>query len=150
MSHLGGLGTVTGARDTHVRASLPLEFSEEEYTRVNTELLCALGLAAVLLAIEFGGFFTGVSMIQCKQELFSVGAHAAASITLCLALMDGWDLGGFWLLLGLCSAPPAITELLLLPAALGDALPFRPCLPRCPSETGLRPWRLRDQQLRKR
>uniref|UniRef100_A0A8B9ZJE5 Transmembrane protein 107 n=1 Tax=Anas platyrhynchos TaxID=8839 RepID=A0A8B9ZJE5_ANAPL len=148
MAHLVGLGTVTGARDTHVRASLPLEFSEEEYMHVNTKLLCALGLAAVLLAIEFGGFFTGVSMIQCKQELFSVGAHAAASITLGLALMDGWDLGGFWLLLGLCSAPPAITESLLDIA--GDALPFRPRLPRCPYETGLRPWRLRDQQLRKR
>uniref|UniRef100_U3IDL0 Transmembrane protein 107 n=1 Tax=Anas platyrhynchos platyrhynchos TaxID=8840 RepID=U3IDL0_ANAPP len=121
MAHLVGLGTVTGAGDTHVRASLPLEFSEEEYARVNTELLCALGLAAVLLAIEFGGFFTGVSMIQCKQELFSVGAHAAASITLGLALMDGWDLGGFWLLLGLCSAPPSTESLLDI---AGDALPF--------------------------
>ncbi|XP_068535230.1 uncharacterized protein [Anas acuta] len=67
MSHLVGLGTVAGARDTHVRASLPLEFSEEEYALVNTELLCALGLAVVLLAIEFGGFFTGVSMISTRH-----------------------------------------------------------------------------------
>nr|XP_038031345.1 transmembrane protein 107-like [Anas platyrhynchos] len=119
MAHLVALGRVAWARDTPVRASLPLEFSAEEYARVNTELLCALGLAAVLLAIEFGGFFMGVSMFHRGQGLFSVGAHAAASITLGLALMDGWDLGGFWLLLGLCSAPPAITELLLLPAALG-------------------------------
>eukprot|EP00075_Anas_platyrhynchos_P014577 XP_027303830.1 POU domain, class 4, transcription factor 1-like [Anas platyrhynchos] len=65
------------------------------------------------------GFLYGVSMFHARQGLFSVGAHAAASITLGLALMDSWDLGGFWLLLGLCSAPPAITELLLLPAALG-------------------------------
>uniref|UniRef100_A0A8B9UM19 Transmembrane protein 107 n=1 Tax=Anas zonorhyncha TaxID=75864 RepID=A0A8B9UM19_9AVES len=102
-----------------VRASLPLEFSAEEYEVINAKLLCALGLATVLLAMEFGGFFMGVSMFHRRQGLFSLGIHAAASISLGLALMDGWDLGGFWLLLGLCSAFPAITVLLLLPAALG-------------------------------
>uniref|UniRef100_A0A8B9R800 Transmembrane protein 107 n=1 Tax=Anas platyrhynchos TaxID=8839 RepID=A0A8B9R800_ANAPL len=106
-----------------VRASLPLEFSAEEYAVMNAKLLCALGLATVLLAMEFGGFFMGVSMFHRRQGLFSLGIHAAASISLGLALMDGWDLGGFWLLLGLCSAFPAITVLLLLPAALGPPPP---------------------------
>uniref|UniRef100_A0A8B9SYL4 Transmembrane protein 107 n=1 Tax=Anas platyrhynchos TaxID=8839 RepID=A0A8B9SYL4_ANAPL len=71
-AHLVALGMAAGARDTHVRASLPLEFSVEEYTRVDTELLCALGLAAVLLAIEFGGFFMGVSMFHRGQGLFCI------------------------------------------------------------------------------
>uniref|UniRef100_A0A8C3CDS7 Transmembrane protein 107 n=1 Tax=Cairina moschata TaxID=8855 RepID=A0A8C3CDS7_CAIMO len=118
-AHLVALGTAAGARDTHVRASLPLEFSAEEYARVDAELLGALGGAAGLLAIEFGGFFMGVSMFHRGQGLLSLGAHTAAAISLGLALLEGWDLGSFWLLLGLCSAPPAVTELLLLAAALG-------------------------------
>ncbi|XP_071888418.1 transmembrane protein 107-like isoform X2 [Anas platyrhynchos] len=120
MSHLVALGRVAWARDTPVRASLPLEFSAEEYARVNTELLCALGLAAGLLAIEFGGFFAGVSRFHRLQGMFSLRFHAAASFTLYYALRKCWEVRGFWLLLGLYSVPPAITELLLLVvAALG-------------------------------
>nr|XP_038029538.1 transmembrane protein 107-like [Anas platyrhynchos] len=102
-AHLVALGMAAGARDTHSpRLAAHRVLSGGVHARVDTELLCALGLAALLLAIEFGGFFMGVSMFHRGQGLFSVGAHAAASITLGLALMDGWDLGGFWLLLGLC------------------------------------------------
>nr|XP_038028244.1 transmembrane protein 107-like [Anas platyrhynchos] len=73
MAHLVALGRVAWAGHP-VRASLPLEFSAEEYARVNTELLCALGLAAGLLAIEFGGFFAGVSRFHRLQGCSRCGS----------------------------------------------------------------------------
>lgn len=116
-AHLVALGMAAWARDPHVRASLPLEFSAEEYARVDAELLGALGGVLGMLALEFGGLFAGVSRFHRWQCLLSVVAHAPAAITLGLALLEGWDVGCFWPLLVLCSVPPAVTELLLLLAA---------------------------------
>ncbi|XP_063177742.1 transmembrane protein 107-like, partial [Chroicocephalus ridibundus] len=74
------------------------------------------GGALGLLGVEFVGFFSGVSMFRPGQSLFLLGAHVAAALglALALALLEDWDGGSFWLLFGLCSVPPAVTEALLL------------------------------------
>ncbi|KAM6364683.1 transmembrane protein 107 [Pluvialis apricaria] len=118
-AHLVLLLVVGGARDPHVRAALPLHFSAEEYAHAERWLWGALGGALGLLGVEFVGFFSGVSMFRTGQSLFSLGAHGGAALALTLALLEGWDSGSFWLLFGLCSVPPAVTEALLLISLLG-------------------------------
>ncbi|GAB0201251.1 transmembrane protein 107 [Grus japonensis] len=118
-AHLVLLLQLGWGRDPHVRASLPLEFSAEEYAHAERLLGGALGGALGLLGVEFVGFFAGVSMFHPGQSLLSLGAHAGAALALTLALLEGWDGGSFWLLFGLCSVPPAVTEVLLMVTVLG-------------------------------
>eukprot|EP00076_Gallus_gallus_P031929 XP_024997467.1 transmembrane protein 107 isoform X1 [Gallus gallus] len=70
-AHLVALLTVAMARDPHVRATLPLQFSQEEYTNADAQLLWVVGSALGLMAIEVGGFFSGVSMFHPGQGLLS-------------------------------------------------------------------------------
>eukprot|EP00076_Gallus_gallus_P012338 XP_015129767.2 transmembrane protein 107 isoform X2 [Gallus gallus] len=94
-AHLVALLTVAMARDPHVRATLPLQFSQEEYTNADAQLLWVVGSALGLMAIEVGGFFSGVSMFHPGQGLLSTLSHAAATLTLGLALLEQWDLSAF-------------------------------------------------------
>ncbi|XP_063178112.1 transmembrane protein 107-like [Chroicocephalus ridibundus] len=118
-AHLVLLVLLGGDTVSPVRASLPPDFSAEEYARAQRWLWGALGGALGLLGVEFVGFFSGVSMFRPGQSLFSLGAHVAAALGLALALLEDWDGGSFWLLFGLCSVPPAVTEALLLVSILG-------------------------------
>ncbi|XP_069655899.1 transmembrane protein 107 [Haliaeetus albicilla] len=118
-AHLVLLLQLGWGRDPHVRASLPLEFSAEEYAHADRLLGGALGGALGLLGVEFVGFFSGVSMFHPGQSLLSLAAHGGAALALAWALLEGWDSSCFWLLFGLCSVPPAITEVLLMVSMLG-------------------------------
>ncbi|XP_064357167.1 transmembrane protein 107 isoform X2 [Dromaius novaehollandiae] len=118
-AHLVTVLTILWARDPHVLASLPLEFSPEEYARVDTELLVALGVTLGLLALELGGFLSGLSMFHRPQALLSAMAHGGTTLALLLFLAERWDCGAYWGLLGAGSALPAATELLLMGVVLG-------------------------------
>ncbi|XP_068780116.1 transmembrane protein 107 isoform X2 [Struthio camelus] len=118
-AHLVAVLTIFWARDPHVLASLPLEFSPEEYARVDTELLVALGVTLGLFALELGGFFSGLSMFHRPQGLLSALAHAGATVALVFFLFERWDCGAYWGVLGAGSALPAATELLLMVTILG-------------------------------
>ncbi|XP_053789147.1 transmembrane protein 107-like isoform X4 [Vidua chalybeata] len=73
----------------------------------------ALGGSLALLGVEFLGFFSGVSMFHPGQSLASLAAHAGAVLGLALGWLEAWDGAALWASLAL-SAPPAVTELLLL------------------------------------
>ncbi|XP_065509544.1 transmembrane protein 107 [Caloenas nicobarica] len=118
-AHLVVLVLLVWGPEPHVLASLPLEFSAQEHERAERLLGGALWGSLGLLGVELVGFFSGVSMFHAGQGLLSLGAHAAATLTLTLAVLERWDSSCFWLLFGLCSVPPAVTELLLMVSVLG-------------------------------
>ncbi|XP_048789091.1 transmembrane protein 107 isoform X2 [Lagopus muta] len=118
MAHLVALLIAVMAREPYVRASLPLEFSQEEYSNADTLLLCVVGSALGLLAVELGGFFSGVSMFHPGQGLLSTLLHAGAALILGLSLLEEWDLSAFTFTLCVFSVPPAAIELLLLLMAM--------------------------------
>ncbi|XP_074787010.1 transmembrane protein 107-like isoform X2 [Athene noctua] len=118
-SHLVLLLRAGEGRAPHIAASLPPEFSAAEQAQAERLFWGAVGGSLALLGVEFVGFFSGVSMFHAAQGLLSLGAHAGAALALALALAEEWDGGAFWLLFGLCSVPPAVTEVLLLVTVLG-------------------------------
>ncbi|XP_072833232.2 transmembrane protein 107 isoform X2 [Pogona vitticeps] len=106
-------------QDSNVRASLPLQCTQEEYENRDTELVVALSVTLGLFVVELAGFLSGVSMFNNAQSLLSTGAHASAAITLLFFLFEQWDGSLYWWILAFCSALPAAVEVFLLISVFG-------------------------------
>merc|ERR1712013_572438 len=80
ISHLVLTLTVLMAREDNVLACLPLDYTELEFSRKDTELAAGLGVAIGLMAIEVIGFLSGLSMFSPIQSLLSIALHACATV----------------------------------------------------------------------
>ncbi|XP_053119838.1 transmembrane protein 107 isoform X3 [Hemicordylus capensis] len=103
-AHLVIVITIFWSRENNVRASLPLQCTQQEYETRDTEMVVALSVTLGLFAIELAGFFSGVSMFNNVQSLLSIGAHASASITLLFFLFEQLDGSLYWWVFAFCSA----------------------------------------------
>ncbi len=120
VSHLVLVLTLLLSRDDYVKACLPFDYTESAFDRKDVELATGLAVAIGLLAIEFVGFFSGISMFAPSVVLLSIAAHASASVALAYFCLDVWDCNLYWWIFGLCSALPAIAEILLMFGVLGQ------------------------------
>jgi len=107
------------ARQDTVLACLPLDHSDLDMNRKDTELAAGLGVTIGLLAIEMLGFLSGLSMFSAVQSLLSISLHAAASVAMGYLILDTWDCDLFWWIFSLCSVLPAISELTIVVGVLG-------------------------------
>jgi len=107
------------ARQDTVLACLPLDHSDLDMDRKDTELAAGLGVTIGLLAIEMLGFLSGLSMFSAVQSLLSISLHAAASVAMGYLILDTWDCDLFWWIFSLCSVLPAISELTIVVGVLG-------------------------------
>ncbi len=119
VSHLVLLVTVLHAVEENVRACLPFEHTQSELNRKSVELSTGLGVALGLLGLELLGFLSGVSMFAPSAMLLSIAAHASATVVLTFFCLDEWDCDLYWWVFGLCSALPALVEVLLTIGVLG-------------------------------
>ncbi|XP_034030644.1 transmembrane protein 107-like isoform X1 [Thalassophryne amazonica] len=119
IAHLVIVITIFWSRDNNVKASLPLEFTTEQYEQEDRKLVVALSVTIGLFAVELAGFFSGVSMFNCSQGLLSTGAHASASVALLFFLFEQWDTSVYWWIIAICSVLPAFVEILLFIAVFG-------------------------------
>ncbi|XP_012692776.1 transmembrane protein 107 isoform X3 [Clupea harengus] len=119
IAHLVIVITIFWSRENNVRASLPLQFTEEEYNEVDTRLVIALSVTLGLFFIELAGFFSGVSMFNSSQGLLSTGCHASASVSLLFFLFEQWTCDIYWWIFAFCSVIPALVELILFIAVFG-------------------------------
>ncbi|XP_074898417.1 transmembrane protein 107 [Buteo buteo] len=117
-AHLVLLLQLGWGRDPHVRASLPLEFSAEEYAHADRLLGGPWGGPWGSWGSSSSASFRGSPCSTLAESAFAGGPRGAA-LALAWALLEGWDSGCFWLLFGLCSVPPAITEVVLMVSMLG-------------------------------
>ncbi|XP_024917637.1 transmembrane protein 107 isoform X3 [Cynoglossus semilaevis] len=108
IAHLVIVITIFWSRENNVKASLPLEFTQEQYDSEDQKLVVALAVTLGLFAIELSGFFSGVSMFNCSQGLLSTGAHASASVALLFFLFEQWELDIYWAILAICSTGCAL------------------------------------------
>ncbi|KAM4601517.1 transmembrane protein 107-like isoform 1-T1 [Polymixia lowei] len=118
-AHLVIVITIFWSRENNVKASLPLDFTQEQYDDEDTKLVVALAVTLGLFSVELVGFFTGVSMFNCSQGLLSTAVHASASVALLFFLFEQWECDIYWWILAICSVLPAFVELLLLIAVFG-------------------------------
>ncbi|XP_044856044.1 transmembrane protein 107 isoform X1 [Mauremys mutica] len=118
-AHLVIVITIFWSRDKNVLASLPLQYSPQQYQRQDLELVVALAVTLGLFAVELAGFLAGVSMFNKTQSLLSIGAHTAAAVALLFFLFDQWDSSLYWGIFALCSALPAAFEILLFVSVFG-------------------------------
>ncbi|XP_043227398.1 transmembrane protein 107-like [Amphibalanus amphitrite] len=114
MSHLTLTMTLLMAREENVSACLPLDYTDEEFQTKDTELAVGLGVAAALMLLELLGFFLGISMFIPTAAMISILCHSSASVALAYMVFDSWDCDLHWLIVALCSAPPAVAELCAL------------------------------------
>ncbi|XP_053320512.1 transmembrane protein 107 isoform X1 [Spea bombifrons] len=118
-AHLVIVITIFWSRENNVLACLPIDYTPEEYSSRDTELIVALSVTLGMFAVEFAGFLSGISMFNNSQSLISVGAHASASVALLFFLFEGWHCSVYWWIMAFCSALPALTELFVFIAVLG-------------------------------
>ncbi|KAG7154407.1 Transmembrane protein 107-like [Homarus americanus] len=71
-SHLVLLISVLLAREENVLACLPVDYTEMEYRRRDGEFLGGLIAGVALIALEFIGFITGVSMFTGLASLVCI------------------------------------------------------------------------------
>ncbi|XP_044273245.1 transmembrane protein 107 isoform X1 [Varanus komodoensis] len=118
-AHLVIVITIFWSRENNVRASLPLQCTQEEFQKKDTELVVALSVTLGLFAVELVGFFSGVSMFNNAQSLLSLAAHCSASICLSFFVFERWEIVTYWYIMGFCSALPAAVEALLFISVFG-------------------------------
>ncbi|XP_042327038.1 transmembrane protein 107 isoform X1 [Sceloporus undulatus] len=106
-------------QDNNVRASLPLQCTQEEYEDRDMEMVVALSVTLGLFAVELAGFLSGVSMFNNVQSLLSLAAHCSASICLSFFVFERWETVTYWYIMGFCSALPAAVEVLLFISVFG-------------------------------
>ncbi|XP_065425216.1 transmembrane protein 107 isoform X9 [Chrysemys picta bellii] len=118
-AHLVIVITIFWSRDNNVLASLPLQYSQQQYQRQDVELVVALSVTLGLFAVELSGFLSGVSMFNHTQSLLSLAAHCSASICLSFFVLERWESATYWYILAFCSALPAAFEILLFVSVFG-------------------------------
>ncbi|XP_039356029.1 transmembrane protein 107-like isoform X5 [Mauremys reevesii] len=118
-AHLVIIITIFWSRDNNVLASLPLQYSQQQYQRQDVELVVALAVTLGLFAVELAGFLAGVSMFNKTQSLLSLAAHCSASICLSFFVVERWESATYWYILAFCSALPAAFEILLFVSVFG-------------------------------
>uniref|UniRef100_A0A8D0HFA4 Transmembrane protein 107 n=1 Tax=Sphenodon punctatus TaxID=8508 RepID=A0A8D0HFA4_SPHPU len=122
-AHLVIVISIFWSRENNVRASLPLQCTQEQYENQDTlslpRLVVALSVTLGLFAVELAGFFSGVSMFNNTQSLISVAAHCSASICLSFFVSEHWQCSAYWYIMGFCSALPAAVEILLFISVFG-------------------------------
>uniref|UniRef100_A0A6I8N731 Transmembrane protein 107 n=1 Tax=Ornithorhynchus anatinus TaxID=9258 RepID=A0A6I8N731_ORNAN len=72
VAHLVIVITMFWSREINVRASLPLEFTKEEYDSQDRQLVIALSVTLGLFVVELAGFFSGISMFNGTQSLLCI------------------------------------------------------------------------------
>ncbi|XP_073239362.1 transmembrane protein 107-like [Porites lutea] len=102
------------SKDANVKACLPLQYTDSEFSSKDTELIIGLSLTLVFLGVEFGGFLGGCSMFSGTASMFSIAAHSSAAIALSMFVLEEWDCEKFWYVFGFCSAFPVVMETFVL------------------------------------
>ncbi|XP_050789171.1 transmembrane protein 107 isoform X1 [Gopherus flavomarginatus] len=111
-AHLVIVITIFWSRDNNVLASLPLQYSQQQYQRQDVELVVALSVTLGLFAVELAGFLSGVSMFNNTQSLLSLAAHCSASICLSFFVLERWESATYWYILAFCRTPQWQQEIL--------------------------------------
>ncbi|XP_043081164.1 transmembrane protein 107 like isoform X2 [Puntigrus tetrazona] len=114
IAHLVIVIIIFWSRESSVRACLPLDYTDEEYS-----LIVALSVTLGLLAVELVGFLCGVSMFNNNQALLSTGCHASGSVALLFFMFEQWTCSIYWWIFGFCSVIPALYEMILFVVVFG-------------------------------
>jgi hypothetical protein len=77
-------------------------------------LLLALSFTLLCTAVEYGGFFLGLSMFTSLPSIFSITSHVSACISLALFIVNEWSCDDYWFIFGFCSVPSFIVEVAVI------------------------------------
>uniref|UniRef100_A0A673MYN2 Transmembrane protein 107 n=1 Tax=Sinocyclocheilus rhinocerous TaxID=307959 RepID=A0A673MYN2_9TELE len=102
IAHLVIVIIIFWSRENSVRACLPLDYTNEEYSLEDTRLVVALSVTLGLFAVELVGFLCGVSMFNNNQALLSIGCHASGSVALLFFLFEQWTCSIYLWIFGFC------------------------------------------------
>ena len=119
ISHLILCVTILLSRDANVKACLPFDYNEEDYSRKDIELAAGLSVAIGLLCIEYVGFLSGLTMFSSSVALLSIITHSTASVAMGYFALDVWDCNLYWWIFSFCSALPALVEIFVMIGVLG-------------------------------
>ena len=119
IAHLILCISVLLSRDANVKACLPFDYSDDDYSRKDTELAAGLSVAIALLFIEYLGFLSGLTMFSSSVALLSIMTHATASVAMGYFALDVWDCNLYWWIFSFCSALPALVEIFVMIGVVG-------------------------------
>ncbi|CAG0920582.1 unnamed protein product [Notodromas monacha] len=111
VAHFVILVTAMSDKKANVLASLPWDFTEEEWNGKMRELSAGLIVSLVFICVELVTFLFGVTMFLPMQSVISIFCHGGGAITMGIFLVDVWDTYWFWWSFGVFSAVPFACEL---------------------------------------
>ncbi|XP_033107701.1 transmembrane protein 107-like isoform X1 [Anneissia japonica] len=114
ISHLVVAITILWARDANVIASIPADYTQDEYDDKDVSLIVGLVFTLFFIGLELVGFMSGVSMFSNFANLISVIAHASATVSLSYFLFEKWPIYRFWWIFSFCSVVPAFIEMVII------------------------------------
>lgn len=102
------------SKEANIKACLPIQYTDGEFSTKDMELIVGLSLTLVFLGVEFAGFIGGCSMFNGTATMLSIAAHSSAAISLSMFVIEEWDCDQFWYIFGFCSAFPVVIEICVL------------------------------------
>ncbi|XP_069678837.1 transmembrane protein 107-like [Periplaneta americana] len=109
-SHLVISIVILWSRHENVKACLPFEYTTEDYSKKDIEMLTGLTIAITLIAFELLTFLMGITMFMPSTAMVSIAAHSSASVLLAYFLFDEWDCNLYWWVFAFCSMLPAVID----------------------------------------
>uniref|UniRef100_S4RSW7 Transmembrane protein 107 n=1 Tax=Petromyzon marinus TaxID=7757 RepID=S4RSW7_PETMA len=122
-AHTVLVATALWAAEENLIACIPVPRTTENQTPTN-EVVIPLALTLAALGVEWIGFITGMSVHSSSQSLLSIGCHSSAGITMAFYLFDYLACDAAWWLLGVCSVPPAVLEVVVVLSLLLNKRPY--------------------------
>ncbi|XP_068753565.1 transmembrane protein 107-like isoform X2 [Montipora capricornis] len=68
------------SKEANVKACLPLQYTESEFSTKDMELIVGLSLTLVFLGVEFGGFIGGCSMFNGSASMLCILPDALTTL----------------------------------------------------------------------
>jgi len=119
-AHAVLLITLLWSRQTSVDVCVSSSLSSSTSATSGTDtVVVALSLGLASAAIEFLGFFSGVTTFFPTVSLLSFVAHSSASIGLSLVVYEDLPCSSLWIILAFCSLLPAFVEIIVVVGVVG-------------------------------
>ncbi|KAL3861938.1 hypothetical protein ACJMK2_007948 [Sinanodonta woodiana] len=114
VAHIVILIFILWSRDSNVKQCLPSTYTQSQYSEKDLQLIIGLSVGLGLFLFELIGFFGGITMFAPFQSLLSISAHCGACVALAYFVWHGWPCERYWYIFGICSAFPALTEIVTI------------------------------------
>eukprot|EP00163_Fabomonas_tropica_P000376 TRINITY_DN10229_c0_g1_i2.p1 TRINITY_DN10229_c0_g1~~TRINITY_DN10229_c0_g1_i2.p1 ORF type:complete len:148 (-),score=10.14 TRINITY_DN10229_c0_g1_i2:84-500(-) len=110
IGHLIASLMVFHTKADNIEAALPFGHTDQEFDKLDQEVLAILILIMVCFAIDFVGLCGGFSIFSQVVNLVQIVMHFVGAILTSFYVMEVWHARSLWWIWGFTSLIPAVVE----------------------------------------